>query len=727
MSEAARDEDKKPLYRRWGAPRKVKLPEGYTSENDFLSDMRKEFTADEGADRLNRDAAVEDARFTTGDQWDAAALQIRTTARKPALTINRIPAFVAQLVGNRRLNDTVIKFHPDNGGTKELAAIREGMVRSIQKNSRAVAAYDKTFENVVIGGIGNFQIRLDWADDDVFEQDIRIVAIPNPMAVLWDRAAIDPTGADAQHCFVIDSMTIDAFRALYPDQLPSDVSTDTAFMGSYGSLYADGWQTQDMVRVVNYWRLVKRERALALMVDGTVQDVTDLDPEAYLPQVQVDAEGVPIMREGSRRMAQMWTCTGNAILEGPYELPISRLPVIRVPGWEVNVGEERRRWGLVRFLKDPMRLHNFWRSTIAERLLQSPKAKWLAADTAVQGRETEWRNAHLTDDNLLVFNADSGQPPTPVNPAPIEPGLVQEASMAVQDMHDVTNIHEAALGMQSNEVSGQAIIARQRVAELGSVIFDDNMNAGIEQGGLIINELIPLVYSDRRMVKVMGPDMKESMVKVNETEANDITTGKYSITVSTGPSYVTQRIEAKEGMLNMVNAMPDTMQFAADKIVEAQDWPGADAIAKRLRGNLPPGMVDPEDLTPEEQQAQQGKAQQAQMEAQIQQKMVELQLADLEVQIAEKQARARLLQAQATAAEAKAMESGANVSQGEEELAIDRYNAETDRMKVHEVARQNRVQGTLKAADIGQRREAKGADIEQRREQARARPTNGSR
>jgi hypothetical protein len=88
--------------------------------------------------------------------------------------------------------------------------------------------------------------------------------------------------------------------------------------------------------------------------------------------------------------------------------------------------------------------------------------------------------------------------------------------------------------------------------------------------------------------------------------------------VKTGPNYATKRIEASEHMLNMINAMPNIAALVADLIVEAQDWPDADAIARRLRLTLPPGMLDPADMTPEEQErakaAQAGAAQSQEMQ-----------------------------------------------------------------------------------------------------------------
>ena len=53
------------------------------------------------------------------------------------------------------------------------------------------------------------------------------------------------------------------------------------------------------------------------------------------------------------------------------------MPVIKVTGWEVWVGDRRDRWGLVRFAKDPQKLKNYWRSVSAETLALAPKAQWL--------------------------------------------------------------------------------------------------------------------------------------------------------------------------------------------------------------------------------------------------------------------------------------------------------------------------------------------------------------
>ncbi len=641
-----------------GRRRTPKMPDDFGDKGMFLDHMRKLFAHGMDADRENREQALEDLRFFSGDQWSDADKEQRTRKRKPTLTINRLPAFVQTFIANRRLNEVGIKVHPDYNGSKEVARIRQELIRGIQRQSRAPRVYAKAFENEVICGIGNFQVILDYAYDDVFEQDIKLAKIANPLAVVWDPSGVDETGNDAGWCFVVDKMDSGEFTRLWPHATAGLPTNDTRLLG-YDLKEETLSANENEVEVAAFWRVRTETRLLAMVDEGSVEDVTDVDEAIWLPRVVTDSDGDPIIRESLRKYAEMYLITGSDILEGPYRLPIHRVPVFKCVGWEVNVGDYRRRFGLVRFLRDPQMLHNYWRSVIAEKLMRSPKQTWIASSDAVEGREKEWRNSHLSDDALLVYNGDAGSIPKQVDPPAMEDALVQEASLSAQDIKDVSNIHEASLGMQGNEVSGKGILARQRVSEAGLVIYNDNMNDSIEESGIVINQLIPVVYDTPRVVKVLGEESDDfELKKINDAtdaESYDITTGKYLITVSTGPSFATKRIEAADSMLNMVNAMPDTMAVAADEIVAAQDWPGAEKIAARLRMTLPPGMVNPEDLPPHQQQMLAAQAQAAQAQQQREQRVQDVEMGEKQARAFEAVARAQqaLAQARKVAVEAE--------------------------------------------------------------------------
>ena len=69
--------------------------------------------------------------------------------------------------------------------------------------------------------------------------------------------------------------------------------------------------------------------------------------------------------------------------------------------------------------------------------------------------------------------------------------------------------------------------------------------------------------------------------------------------------------------MNLINAMPQTAAIIADLLVQAQDWPMADEIARRLRMMLPPGILNPADMTQEEQAAAMQKEAAGNTQAQI--------------------------------------------------------------------------------------------------------------
>jgi hypothetical protein len=141
----------------------IRIPVGFENKDAFLQDMRSKYEWGYSFNEHNIIAGKEDAKFTVGNQWDPIVEQRRKDAKKPVLTFNRLVAFMAQLVGNRLMNETEIRVFPDKAGTKEIAAIREGLIRSIFKNSNADFARDEAGKYQVVGGEGYFSLAMVYA------------------------------------------------------------------------------------------------------------------------------------------------------------------------------------------------------------------------------------------------------------------------------------------------------------------------------------------------------------------------------------------------------------------------------------------------------------------------------------------------------------------------------------------------------------------------------------
>lgn len=586
-----------------------KVPAGYEDEEAFIKEARERFQQGLDFDRENRDEGLEDLRFFAGQQWDTEAKALR--AGRPMLTINQLPSFVAQVVGDIRINRPAIRIRPAEDADKDLAEIREGLVRAIERDCDAQGVYADTGQSQVACGIGNFRVTLAYASDDGFDRDIRIEHIPNPFAVVWDPMATERTGRDAQHCFVSDMMPRKEFEARYGDKRSSDLEVpqhDT-----------DGWYTQDTVRVTEYWLMKETETELALLDGGKVVPMDNL-PKGAVPLKT---------RKTMKRSACCYLISGTEILDGPIELPIDRIPIIRVRGWEANIGEKRVRWGLVRFARDAQRLKNYWRSVSAEMLALAPKGKWLVYE-GQDGDADEFRDAHLADDPVLTWSGTV--PPQYIAPPTLNSAVLQESALNAQDMKDVTGLHDASLGAKSNETSGKAILARQREGDVSTYIYQDNLQAGIREGGRCVNQLIPIVYDTARTIRVVGEDESTKVQRINDPEnpdSVDINRGKYDVVVETGPSYSTKRVEAAESMMQFVQAVPTSGQVAGDLIARAQDWPMADQIADRLKKTIPPQLTEgEEELTPEQQAAKAQAMQAAEAQQQMQQQAAQLGMAE---------------------------------------------------------------------------------------------------
>lgn len=640
-------------------------PPGYATQEEYIQRALELFESDRNYDNNNRIWAMEDLEFVAGDQWDPIVKRAREEAYRPCMTINVLPQFVGQVVGDRRLNKTTIKVRPFRDGTQEVADVRSGLIKSIELYSRAERAYDAACEDQTACGISALRVDLDYAANDVFDQDIFIRHIPNPLAVIWDRMSVDPTGRDAQHCFVIDRIPTKEYNKRFPDKPMPTGFTDNQLTNST-------WTDDKTVQICEFWEMIQKPATFAMMQDGDIKDVTGMAFEEYEDQLWINPQTeAPLIRESYRTYARMHLVTSFAILSEPYEVPLDRLPIIKVEGRVVRVGEDRVRFGLVRFAKDAQRLKNYWRSVAAEVLALAPKAQWAGPADAFEGREDAFRKAHLTGSGPLMWNKNASAPPTRVDPPPVPAALLQEAQMNAQDIKDTTGLHEASLGMRSNEISGRAIEARKAEGDVATVIYHDNLNQSIQEVGSVVNQLIPIAYDTVRTVRVVGPDDKHVLKVVNDPTDDaspDITKGKYDVVLETGPSFTTQRQEALNAMMTLLQTSPEMMGVIGDLVAKNMDWPGAYEIYERLR-KLPSiqQFIQDEDgeggePTPEQLQQmaamEQEQAVKALLMEQEQEKMA-LELAEqaaktMQAQKAAEEAEARVRQAQAQADEAEA-------------------------------------------------------------------------
>lgn len=553
----------------------------------------------------------DDVKFYHGDQWPDGVKKSRELDNRPCLTINRLPAFVNQVASNIRENSPSIQIHPvDDVSDPEIAEVLEGLVRQIEYQSQADQAYDQSGESILKGGLGLIRILTDYSDDSTFYQDIFIKRELDPTKMVWDPAAKEYDKSDARWCFYEDYLTDEEFEETY---LGGKEEKNESFGVDWKSdTKDDAWNTEEGIRVAEYWCKKPITKMLALLDDGSTFDITDIEvqEDGVNQFIIVDNQPRVVLRTRQVESHKIvrYLLTGDKVLEGPQDWAGKYFPFVPVYGPEDLVNGKVKYRSLIKDAKDPQRQYNYWQTTITEKVALTPKAPWLLTAKMMRGRERQWQNANIGNYSALVWEPDPTVPglmPQRQEPASLQVGEVQQAQQAIDDIKSTIGMYDASLGNAGNETSGRAIIRRQQQGDMAAFPWIDNLTRSISQVGRVIIDLIPKIYDTERVVRIRGRDGEQNMVKINHTvydpttdtttTVNDLSLGKYDVAVSTGPSYKTQRLEAADSMIQFMQAVPQAAQVSGDLIAKNMDWPGAEEIAERLKKALPPGLLSPEE------------------------------------------------------------------------------------------------------------------------------------
>jgi hypothetical protein len=584
---------------------KTELKGDSTKDEKIIEEALEYFEESQAGSDYNRNRYEADISFgRMGNQWPEDIKKQRQSESRPCLTINKIPAFVRQVVNDARQNKPGIIVSPvDNGADKATAEVINGLVRAIQRNSNADVAFDTALDHAVSGGFGFFRIGIHYASPESFDLEARIHRVPNPLLVHWDVNSTEFDASDWNYAFVSDYLSEAEFEQRWPDA--EAVSFDGDTRGSVNEIQT----SKDQVQIAEYFLREPVNRKLLELTNGMVIRESSLDDDARMLML---VEGVNIKRE---RMVQTHkvmrrVLSGNAVLEED-EWPGESIPICPVWGEEIIYDGERHFRSMIHDAKDPQMMFNFWRSASTELVALAPKAPWIGPKGFIHPDDAErWESANTRSYSTLEYDPSAGPAPQRQPFAGVPAGAIQEAMNSSDDMKSIVGIFDAGLGARSNETSGKAILARQKESDVSNFHFVDNLSRAIQYCGKCLVEIIPSVYTARSTLRIIGEDQKEKVVyMVNSNVDNqqaqqnqqvdeeaevaeklyDLSTGRYDVTVKAGPTYESQREETKETLIEIMRQVPGSAEFIGDILLKHMDFEGADEVAERfkMRGQPP--------------------------------------------------------------------------------------------------------------------------------------------
>ena len=663
-------------------------------KKDLLERIRDRYHEMKEAEDTNRQKSMADLKFLIipGEQWEPNMKKNR--GDRPCYEFNKLRITSKRIINDMRANRVQGKVRASEDSDKETADIYEGLIRNIWNTSDGDTVVDYAAEYQVGSGFGAWRINTKYAHEDVFDQDIVVEQLYNPFNLYADPSAKDILKRDARDWILIDKLSKDEYEQRWPDKEVIEFDS---------SEFDDEWEDEESVRICEYWYKEPYDKVLWQLQDGSVVDAEE-SPELEPYKV----------KERVSQCYKIKSCiaSGEAILE-ESEWAGKYFPFVLIYGDYLIIDGKVEYCGIARYGKDAQRSYNVARTAVTETIAMAPQAKFWATPEQANGHTDKWAEAHQKNFPFLLYNADPKAPGSPqrMGGPEVPVALIQELQLASEEIKAVTGIFDPSLGAQSNETSGRAIVARQRQGEIATFNYQDNLSKGIRYTWEILVDLIPKIYDTERNLRVLGPDGAENYVKINTIQLdqngqpipkNDLTTGKYDVVITVGPSFSTQRMEASDIYLQLAQTAPQVMAIAGDLIMKSLDLPYSEDIAERMKVMLPPQVQqvinEDKQLPPEVLQAMQ-QAEQAMM--MVNQKMQEVQMAAQEIQGEQAKVEKGKSEIEKLIANLKTEEARFEARIAKEMANIAQKQADIQIKEVHQTTAENQMLSNIERDNLG--------------------------
>jgi hypothetical protein len=583
--------------------------------------------------RDERLQCLQDRRFYSlaGSQWEGPLWD--QYENKPKFEVNKIMLAVIRVVNEYRNNRITVDFVSKDGAENDkLAEVCDGLYRADEQASVADEAYDNAFEEAVGGGIGAWRLRTVYENEEDPEDDrqrIRIEPIFDAdSSVFFDLGAKRQDKSDAKFCFVVTSMTQQAYKDTWGDD-PTD-------WPKIIHQYEFDWCTPDVVYVAEYYKVEEKTETIRIFqtITGEEERYTqeDFGKDEMLEETLAAVGTVEVrQRKIKTKRVHKYIMSGGKVLEDAGYIAGKCIPIVVVYGKRWFVDNVERCMGHVRLAKDAQRLKNMQLSKLGEISALSSVEKPILTPEQVAGHQVMWAEDNLKDYPYLLINPITDQngnqavsgPVAYTRSAAIPPAMAALLQITETDMQDILGNPAGADKMVSN-ISGKAVEMIQARVDGQAFIYMSNFAKGMKRCGEIWLSMAKDIYiEDKRKMKTIAPTGEAGMVELMQPNidqetgemvmTNDLTSATFDVIADVGPSSSSKRqatVRALTGMLQITQD-PETAQVLTAMAMMNMEGEGiSDANAYFRKKLLRMGVVKPTDMEAEELMAEmQGKPQ----------------------------------------------------------------------------------------------------------------------
>lgn len=580
-----------------------------------------------------------------GEQWTEAEKAVLRAMRRTALTLNGIAPLYRLIMGYQSANRTDVTFLPtsDSQSSENVADVLNNLFKT--EANRCDLNYTDTdvFADGLSTGRGFWDITLDFSDNELGEQKIQ-AKDPFSIFIDPDTQHYDLSNNDQGAGYIQESVwtNLDNVNEKYGSEAAlavqnimsptyqssvlsyladSHISPKTFFGGyaddkNYGS-WSDVFYNDFIDQQAKQIRLLDSQYKMTVIapcfVDLETGDKVEI-PETWLKDQNIIDKvmqhaaqlnnPLAIINRPVKKVRRTVTC-GDILVYDKWSIYKDYTTIGYFPYF--RRGTTR---GIIEDLIDPQREKNKKRSVLTDILNRNANSGWIYEESSMDAEQEQ---------NLRDYGSAPGinvkwkrKSPESTEPKRIEPGnfpqgLDRLETLASTDLHDISGINESALGQLDTVQSGRAIEARQRQAVLSIQMYSDNFSRSKKLQGGICLSLYQNFYTEPRIYRVMGEDSSLTQLAINQQQTlgdnavkrlNDITVGKYSVTVDSVPISATFKQAQFEETMMIVEKLGPLGQALAQSnpeliinqssLPQKQAWIKALQAAQQAKNGAPP-------------------------------------------------------------------------------------------------------------------------------------------
>lgn len=561
----------------------AETPQETLTDAEQLDQYKLDIATDANDFDNQRENADEDMRFVSDQNGQWEGFREEQFQDRVRLQFDITSDYLNRFIGEWTLNRVGVEYRPDDMATSdEDAELLNGIYRADFRQFSGETAVDNAVQEAATCGYGAFKVATFYEDDEDEENDnqrIEFRPIFNAYnTTYWDISAQRIDKRDARHCTELKQFTRSSFLAKYPDKDP--VSAYTPEVTNNNDLNNT---RGDQVFIATRYQAIRKKAKVFVynnLKTDEVERYTEEDHDLIKDELAKN-EFIVFVKERKiiSQHIEKTVFSGDEILKKSVRIAGKWIPIIPMYARRGYVGGLEKYSGLVTKLKDPQRMFNMQISQLAENAASAGQTIPIFTPDQMTGRfAADW--ADKNNKPYLLANPaydDAGNMIATGPTGYLQPQAIDQSTSALMQIVP-QHIQGVTGGMPQDtidpNISGKAINALIKRANMNTQSIMDNISKAIEWSGEIYQAIAGDIYNSERMMRIVGKDGRENSVLLMRTvldektgrliESNNLKGKRFRAIADVGPQYDTLREQTTEelkGILETVIKIPQAGQY----------------------------------------------------------------------------------------------------------------------------------------------------------------------